>query len=71
MDYMLTDFITGANIWTRSRQAVSHLVARIDISDGNIITIFVDDVCSTPRVVGGLRLLLQQWSLKCIDLKHS
>ena len=55
----------GANLWTRTRHAATHLVARIDISDGNII-IAIDDICSTPaKVVKSMRLALRkQWSSK-------
>ena len=50
----------GANLWTRTRHAATHLGARIDISDGNII-IAIDDICSTPaKVVKSMRLALRK-----------
>ena len=47
----------------------THLGARIDISDGNII-IAIDDICSTPaKVVNSIRLeLRKQWSRKFVEL---
>ena len=59
----------GANLWTRTRHAATHLGARIDISDGNII-IAIDDICSTPaKVLKSMRLALRkQWSRKCMEL---
>ena len=58
----------GANLWTRTRHAATHLGARIDISDGNII-IAIDDICSTPaKVVKSMRLALRKkWSRKCLS----
>ena len=59
----------GANLWTRTRHAATHLGARIDISDGNII-IAIDDIFSTPaKLVKSMRLALRkQWSRKCMEL---
>ena len=63
----------GANLWTRTRNAATHLGARIDISDGNII-IAIGDICSTPaKVVKSMRLALRKqciapWSRKFVQL---
>ena len=59
----------GANLWTCTGHAATHLGARIDISDGNII-IAIDDIFSTPaKVVKSMRLALKkQWSRKFVEL---
>ena len=59
----------GANLWTRTRHAATHLGARIDISDGNII-IAIDDICSTPaKIVKSMRLALRKkWSRTFVEL---
>ena len=59
----------GANLWTRTRHATTHLGARIDIIDRYII-IAIDDICSTPaKVVKSIRFALRkQWSRKFVEL---
>ena len=67
--YGYSVYSKGANLWTLTRHAATHLGARIDISDGNII-IAIDDICSTPaKVVKSMRLALsKQWSRKFVEL---
>ena len=67
--YCYRFYIKGTNLWTRTLHAATHLGARIDISDGNII-IAIDDIYSTPaKVVKTLRLAMRkQWSRTFVEL---
>ena len=63
MGCMVIDFIEKVLLLTRTRHAATHLGARIDISNGNII-IAIDYIRSTPaKIVKSMRLKLRkQWT---------
>ena len=51
----------GRNIWTLARRSANNQGIRIDVSDGNRITITVDDVSCVPRkAVRGIRTAFRQ-----------